>query len=189
MVAEKCLKCHSSWREKKSSAFRSSLSPGPQSIDCSVHLWFLSESVYKYGRHPEAVVWLALGMWEDLSVLWGEVGPVLHRGTHVLSLLFRERRNKDGAGCGKLNTSEWAPFFCFLRRPRWLFVIEIAFIFNLCFSLFHKCKSRGCSFLCWFPNIVIVSKSVLIYSYENTSTFEVKCNPIKNDTGLPNGEK
>lgn len=51
-------------------------------------------------------MWLALGMWEDLSVLWGEVGPVLHRGTHVLSLLFRERRNKDGAGCGKLNTSE-----------------------------------------------------------------------------------
>ena len=98
---------------KKSSTFHSSLSPGPQSTDCSVNLWFLSESVYKYWRHPEAIVWLALGMWEYLSVLWGEVGPVLHRGTHAPSLLFREKRNKDGAGCRKLSTLERSFFPAF----------------------------------------------------------------------------
>lgn len=43
--------------------------------------------------------------------------------------------------------------------------------------------------MCWFLNAVIVSKSVLIYSCENTSTLKGKHNSIKNDTDFANGEK
>lgn len=96
---------------------------------------------------------------------------------------------KMGLGSSKLSISECVFSLISLGKPLGLLIIEISLIFkSFCFSLFHKCESRGCSFLCWFLNTVI-SKSVLIYSYENASMLKVKCNPIKNDTGFANGEK
>lgn len=99
-------------------------------------------------------------------------------------------KTKMGLGSSKLSIAECVFSLISLGKPLGRLIIEIFLIFkSFWFSLFRKCENQGCSFLRWFLNTVVISKSVLIYFYENTSMLKVKCSPIKNDTGFANGEK
>lgn len=101
----------------------------------------------------------------------------------------KNRETKMGLGSSKPNISELFLFSCFLRETPWASCNWNFSYFQICVSSFHKCESWDCSCLCWFLNAVVISKSVLIYSYGNRSVLKVKCNPIKSDTGFTDGEK